>query len=90
MYKFKIVKNHADMRTMREFAPNKQAIYNIWLGKLQPKGKSDTGYKLERNDYVGIVDRGTPRGGAFEKQLDRYRRKFMAQLWAKFNNWGKE
>lgn len=84
-----IVQNNGDMRTIRGFAPNKNTIHQLWLQKLQSAhagGDSNMG----RDDYTKVIDRGIPRGGAFEKQLDRYRRRFMAQLWKKFNNWGKE
>lgn len=68
-------------RTIPALAPNKNQIYNIWMQKLDAQTKADDKYKLSMEEYDEAVDRGTPRGGAFEKLLDRYREDFMAKLW---------
>lgn len=61
-----------------DLAPNKNEIYRRWMDKL---AKLIREKKLSTVEYDEAVDRGTPQGGAFEKQLDRYRQDFMKNLW---------
>jgi len=65
------------LRTKYEFAPNKEAIYRFWIAKLDELKRLKL---LDNKRIEQSTDRGIPRGGAFEKQLDRYRSQFMNQL----------
>jgi len=69
----------------REFAPNQEDIYVIWLRRLDEQSRSDDKHKLSMDKYDEAVNRGFGRGTAFEKQLDRYREDFMQKLWQKHN-----
>lgn len=61
-----------------DFAPNKSEIYKKWMDKL---GKYIREQKLSDAEYDEATDRGIPQGGAFEKQLDRYRKDFVKRIW---------
>lgn len=61
-----------------DFAPNKNKIYAIWMDRL--KRYVNDG-RLNVEEYDESADRGIPQGGAFEKQLDRYRKDIMVKLW---------
>jgi hypothetical protein len=63
------------------FAPNKNKIYQIWMGKLERYVRDN---KLSESELDEAAFRGIPQGGAFEKQLDRYRKEIMQQLWQDF------
>ena len=65
------------LRTKYEFAPNKESIYRFWIAKLDELKRLKL---LDPKRIEQSTDRGIPRGGAFEKQLDRYRSQFMNQL----------
>lgn len=61
-----------------DFAPNKDEIYRKWIEKLNRHVREG---RLGIQEYDESVERGIPQGGAFEKQLDRYRKEIMQQLW---------
>lgn len=61
-----------------DFAPNKNEIYRRWMDKLNRYVREG---RLAPYEYDEAIDRGIPQGGAFEKQLDRYRKDIMQQLW---------
>lgn len=65
-------------RTDFDFAPNKNKIYSRWMEKLNRYVREG---RLGPEEYDEAVERGIPQGGAFEKQLDRYRKDIMQQLW---------
>jgi hypothetical protein len=65
------------------FAPNKESIYNIWCQKLYDLNRRNDKYHFDGKAYKHNIERGSPQGGAFEKQLDRYRDEFMNQIWFK-------
>ena len=69
-------------KTDYDFAPNKNEIYGLWIEKLNRYIREE---KLNKNEYDEAVDRGTPQGGAFEKQLDRYRKDIMQKLWQDYH-----
>jgi len=64
-----------------DLAPNKNNIYSRWMEKLSRLIREN---RLSKAEYDESVERGTPQGGAFEKQLDRYRKDFMKQLWQSY------
>lgn len=64
-----------------DFAPNKNNIYSRWMDKLQRYIKDG---KMSPAEYDEASERGTPQGGAFEKQLDRYRKDFVKQIWQNY------
>jgi len=68
-------------RTIFQFAPNKEQIYNIWCQKLYDLNRRNDKYHFDGKAYESNIERGFPQGGAFEKQLDRYRDDFMNQLY---------
>ena len=68
-------------KTDFDFAPNKNNIYNRWMDKLTRLIREN---RLSKAEYDESAERGTPQGGAFEKQLDRYREEFMKQLWQSY------
>lgn len=61
-----------------DLAPNKNKIYNIWMEKL---AKLIRDKKISQYEFDEAAERGTPQGGAFEKQLLRFRTEFMKKLW---------
>jgi len=65
-------------KTDFDFAPNKNEIYRIWVEKLNRYVREG---RLGTEEYDEAIERGIPQGGAFEKQLDRYRKDVMRQLW---------
>ena len=73
-------------KTDIDLSPHKNAIYNIWMDKL---GKLIRDKKLSEVEYDEAATRGIPQGGAFEKQLDRYRQDFMKKLWQDYNTYYK-
>ena|SRR3990167_10735675 len=82
---FKVTDSVGSNKTISQLAPNKKAIYDKWLQRLEAQTRVEDKYKLSMEEYNEAVQRGTPRGGAFEKMLDRYREQFMAQLWQQHN-----
>lgn len=64
-----------------DFAPNKSDIYKRWMDKLARYIRNGD---LSEAEFDEASDRGIPQGGAFEKQLDRYRIDFMRRLWKEF------
>jgi len=76
--------------TTNMLTPNKDAIYNIWLQKLDNLTRSDDKYKLSMEEYDEAIQRGAPKSGAFEKMLERYREDFMNELWRQHNEEEKE
>lgn len=67
--------------TTRQLAPDKSAIYNIWLQKLDTQTRVEDKNKLSMDEYDEAVQKGAPQSGAFEKMLERYREDFMNELW---------
>jgi hypothetical protein len=65
-------------KTDFDFAPNKNEIYKRWIEKLSRYIREG---RLGIEEYDEAIERGIPQGGAFEKQLDRYRKDVMRQLW---------
>lgn len=65
-------------KTDVDLAPNKNEIYSRWMDKLSKLIREN---KISEAEYDESADRGIPQGGAFEKQLDRYRQEFMNYLW---------
>ena len=65
-------------KTDFDFAPNKNNIYARWMEKLRKLVQQN---KINPAEYDESIERGIPQGGAFEKQLDRYRKDFMRRLW---------
>jgi hypothetical protein len=65
-------------KTDFNFAPNKNEIYQRWMEKLNRYVREN---KLKEHEYDESYSRGIPQGGAFEKQLDRYRKQIMQKLW---------
>lgn len=61
-----------------DFAPNKSDIYNRWMEKLEKYIREQ---RLSDAEFDEAADRGIPQGGAFEKQLDRYRKDFVKRMW---------
>jgi len=61
-----------------DLAPNKNEIYQRWMEKLNRYVREK---KLSEYEYDEAYERGIPQGGAFEKQLDRYRKDIMQKLW---------
>lgn len=61
-----------------DFAPDKNDIYVRWMKKLKQYIKD---FRLSEAEYDESLERGTPQGGAFEKQLDRYRKDFVRKMW---------
>jgi len=61
-----------------DFAPNKSEIYQRWMDKLK---RYITEQRLSDAEFDEAADRGIPQGGAFEKQLDRYRKDFVKSMW---------
>jgi hypothetical protein len=61
-----------------DLAPNKNKIYRKWIEKLNRYVREG---RLKEQEYDEAIERGIPQGGAFEKQLDRYRKEIMQQLW---------
>lgn len=61
-----------------DFAPNKGDIYNRWMSKLEKYIKEQ---RLSDAEFDEAAERGIPQGGAFEKQLDRYRKDFVKRMW---------
>ena len=72
---------------LERIAPNKNKIYEIWMEKLNRYVREG---KLGEQEYDESSERGTPQGGAFEKQLDRYRKEVMQQLWQDYYNQRKD
>lgn len=68
-------------KTNVDLAPHKNDIYNRWMDKLSKLIREN---KLDISEYDEAVDRGIPQGGAFEKQLDRYRKEFMNNIWQEY------
>lgn len=65
-------------KTDIDLAPNKNEIYQMWMNKLNRYVREN---RLSNYEYDEAAERGIPQGGAFEKQLDRYRKDIMQQLW---------
>ena len=61
-----------------DLAPNKNEIYQRWMEKLNRYVREK---RLSEHEYDEAYERGIPQGGAFEKQLDRYRKDIMQKLW---------
>jgi len=61
-----------------DFAPNKSDIYKRWIEKLERHIRNG---HLSPAEFDEAIDRGIPQGGAFEKQLDRYRQDFVKRMW---------
>jgi hypothetical protein len=74
-------------KTDFDFAPNKDEIYKRWIEKLNRYVREG---KLGMQEYDEAIERGIPQGGAFEKQLDRYRKEIMQQLWQEHYQQGKD
>jgi len=64
-----------------DFAPNKNEIYQRWMDKLSRYIREE---RLSDAEFDEAAERGTPQGGAFEKQLDRYRQDIMKQMWQSY------
>lgn len=67
-------------KTIHKFAPDKQAVYNIWLRKLSDLSKRDDINQVSPEEYDEAYNRGIPQGGAFERMLLRYREEFVKRL----------
>jgi hypothetical protein len=78
-----VVEGYGNDRAISQLAPDKDVIYNIWLQKLYDLNRRRSKYHVRDDTYKVDTERGIPQGGAFEKQLDRYRDDFMNQLWLK-------
>jgi len=76
-----ITKNIGDDKTMRQLAPNKQAIYNMYMDKLEELRRRSDKYKLSDEEFNQALDGGTPQGGAFEKWLERHREEIMNKIY---------
>lgn len=68
------------LRAINHLAPNKEWIFKSYVDKLNSMVQRNDAYRLDHREFDESYDRGIPRGGAFEKQLDRYREDFMYQL----------
>lgn len=76
-----ITKNDGDDKTMRQLAPNKQTIYNMYIDKLEELRRRSDEFKLSDEEFNQALDGGTPQGGAFEKWLERHREEVMNKLY---------
>lgn len=76
-----ITKTDGDDKTMRQLAPNKQTIYNMYIDKLEELRRRSDKYKLSDEEFNQALDGGTPQGGAFEKWLERHREEIMNKLY---------
>jgi hypothetical protein len=76
----RVIDNPASGKTIHQYAPNTDAIYALWTNKLKDLTKEDGVNNFDITRYDENLDRGTPRGGAFEKQLQRYRAEFIKEM----------
>lgn len=76
----KVIDNPTQPKTIHQFAPDKGVIYGIWLSKLADLTKKTDANQFALPKYDQDVERGTVRGGAFEKQLLRYREEFVNEM----------
>ena len=65
---------------LRQYAPNKDAIYKLWLDKLLELTREQNKYKIEDATYSNATSDGIPQGGAFEKRLLRFREEFVSMI----------
>jgi len=75
-----IVDAIGSLTTKREFAPNKEYVYKLYMNTLESMIARKDAYKLDPKVLEEISDKGIPQGGAFEKNIERYREEFMTQL----------
>lgn len=75
-----IIKDTNQNKTIHEYAPDTSKIYILWLNKLKDLTKRNDVNNFNINKYDENLDRGTPQGGAFEKQLQRYREEFVSKM----------
>ena len=75
-----VIENINQPKTIHQFAPNKSVIYSIWLRKLAELTKANDSNQYSIPKYDENVERGTVRGGAFEKMLQRYREEFVSEM----------
>jgi hypothetical protein len=76
----KVIDDPTKLKTAREFAPDKKAVYGLWLKKLADLTKKDDVNQFAIPQYDQDVERGTVQGGAFEKMLERYREEFVGEM----------
>lgn len=77
---------YGDDRTIANLAPNKKIIFKLYCDTLNSNINSGDKFDVSNDLYDEILAAGIPKGGAFEKRLDRYREEFMKRLWTEFNN----
>lgn len=75
-----IIENPLDYKTKHEFAPDTAKVFSLWLAKLAELTKYDDANHYEIELYKENKERGVQQGGAFEKQLQRYREQFIKKM----------
>ena len=79
-YDTQIIDNPSSGKTIHQYAPDTEKVYVLWLNKLKDLTKEDGQNNFSLNKYDEDFDRGISRGGAFEKQLQRFREKFVNRM----------
>lgn len=76
-----ITKAYGDEKTIRQLAPNKDAIYNLYLDKLEELRRRSDKFKFSDEKFNEVLSDGIPQGGAFEKWLERHREEIMNSIY---------
>lgn len=76
-----ITKAYGDAKTLRQLSPNKDAIYNLYLDKLEEFRRRSDKFKLGDEQFNEVLETGTQQGGAFEKWLERHREEIMNNIY---------
>lgn len=71
------IDNVMQNKTVHQLAPNKEAIYTIYMRKLADLTKKHDANRIDISEFDEAGERGIPRGGAFERMLLRYRSEFV-------------
>jgi hypothetical protein len=77
-----ITKVYGDDKTVRQIAPNKDTIYNLYLDKLEELRRRSDKFKFSDDKFNEVLSDGTPQGGAFEKWLERHREDIMNSIYS--------
>jgi hypothetical protein len=75
-----VVENPTQPKTIHEYAPDTNKVFTIWQQKLADLTKKTDVNQYALPKYDENIERGTPQGGAFEKQLQRYREEFVSEM----------
>ena len=76
----KIMEDLASYKTLPQFAPNTQAIYELWVRRLTDLTTRTDQNRFDPKRLDRLQERGIVQGGALEKQLQRYREEFMKRV----------